>query len=177
MICNFQTYWELSGKAVTSENFLHVDILKNRILELEKQLSEKNTIIDFLTKQLVANSHDISKSKCSHNIMERNRINKDKNNDSLHEEKGIEDLSNKVVVIGDSMLNNINCRGLSKSKEVDVLNFPGATSSDILTKIDGVLNKKSASLIVHFGTNDLTNDKNLLSNVKRLLTRHLPIQF
>ena len=36
-----------SGKAVRSESFLYVDILKNRILELEKQLSEKNTIIDF----------------------------------------------------------------------------------------------------------------------------------
>ena len=129
----------VSGKAVTSENFLHVDILKNRILELEKQLSEKNTIIDFLTKQLVANSHDISKSQCSHNIIDRNRINKDKNNDSLHEEKGIEDLSNKVVITGDSMLNN--SRGLSKSKEVDVLNFPGATSSDVLTKIDDVWTK------------------------------------
>ena len=161
----------VSGKAVTSASFLHADILKNRILELEKQLSEKNTIIDFLTKQLVANSHDISKSKCSHNIMERNRINKDENNDSLHEEKGIEDLSNKVVVIGDPMLNNINSRGLSKSKELDVLNFPGATSSDILTKIDDMLNKKSASLIVHFGTNDLTHNKNLLSNVKKIVNK------
>ena len=64
----------VTGKAVTSESFLHVDILKSRILELEKQLSEKNTITDFLTKQLVANSQDISKSKCSHNIIERNRI-------------------------------------------------------------------------------------------------------
>ena len=36
-----------SRKAVRSESFLYVDILKNRILELEKQLSEKNTIIDF----------------------------------------------------------------------------------------------------------------------------------
>ena len=151
----------VSGKAVTSESFLHVDILKNRILELEKQLSEKNTIIDFLTKQLVANSHDISKSQCSHNIIDRNRINKDKNNDSLHEEKGIEDLSNKVVITGDSMLNN--SRGLSKSKEVDVLNFPGATSSDVLTKIDDVLNKKPASLLVYVGTNDLTSDINLSS--------------
>ena len=79
----------ISGKAVTSESFLDVDILKNRILELEKQLSGKNTIIDSLTKQLVANSHDISKNKCSHNIIEKNRINKDKNNNSLHEEKGI----------------------------------------------------------------------------------------
>ena len=79
----------ISGKAVTSESFLDVDILKNRILELEKQLSEKNTIIDSLTKQLVANSQDISKNKCSHNIIEKNRINKDKNNNSVHEEKGI----------------------------------------------------------------------------------------
>ena len=36
-----------SGKGVTSESFLYVHILKNRILELEKQLSVKNTIIDF----------------------------------------------------------------------------------------------------------------------------------
>ena len=79
---------------------------------MEKQLSEKNTIYDFLTKQLFANSHDISKSKCSHNIIERYRINKHKNNDSLHKEKGIEDLANKVVIIGDSILNNINSHGL-----------------------------------------------------------------
>ena len=51
--------------------------------------------------------------------------------------------------------------------------------TDVLTKIDDVLNKKPAPLIVHDGTNDLTNDINLLSNLKRLsvkLTRHLPIQ-
>ena len=161
----------VSGKAVTSENFLHVDILKNRILELEKQLSEKNTIIDFLTKQLIADSHDISKSKCSHNLIDRNRINNDKNNDSLHEEKGIEDLSNKVVIIGDSMLNNINSRGLFKSKEVNVLNFPGTTSSDVLTKTDDVLNKKTASLIVHVDINDLANDINLLSNLKKIVNK------
>ena len=62
----------VSGKAVTSESFLYIDILKNRILELKKQLSEKNTIIDFLTTQLVAKSQDTSKSKCSHDIIQRN---------------------------------------------------------------------------------------------------------
>ena len=61
--------------------------------------------------------------KIYRNIIEKNRINKDKNNDSLHEEKGIEDLLNKLVIIGDSMLNNINSRGLSKPKEVDALNL------------------------------------------------------
>ena len=54
--------------------------------------------------------------------------------------KSIEDLLNETVAIDDSMLHSINSRGLSKSKEVDVLNFPGATSSGVLTKIDDVLN-------------------------------------
>ena len=61
--------YNVIGKAVTSESFLYVDILKNRILEFEKQLSEKNTILDFLTTQLVANYQDVSKINCSHNII------------------------------------------------------------------------------------------------------------
>ena len=65
-------------------------------------------------------------------------------------------------------MNNINSRGLSKSKEVDVLNFPGAISTNFLTKIDDVLKKKPASLIVQVGTNDLTKNINRLSNVKKI---------
>ena len=75
---------------------------------------------------------------------------------------------------------SINNWGLSKSKEVDVLNFPGATSADVLTKIDDLVKKKPTSLIAHVGKNDLTNDINLLSNVKKILIklpRHLPTHF
>ena len=115
---------------------------------MEKQ-PEKNTIIDFLNTQLVASSQDISKSKCNHNIIGRNRINKDKIMTPYMKKKAL-----KIF-----MLNNINSRGLSKSKEVDVLNFPGASSSDILTKID------------HVGTNDLTSDMNLLSNIKKIVNK------
>ena len=144
---------------------------------MEKQLFEKNRIIGILATQLIVNSQDISKKKkkkkkkkkSRHNIIERNRINKDKNNDSLHEEKGIKGLSNNKVIIGDFMLNNINSR--NKLKEVDVLNFPDATSSDVLTKIEYVLNKKPTSLIVYVGTNDLTNDVNLLLNVKKIVNK------
>ena len=69
------------------------------------------------------------------------------------------------------MLNNSNNLGLSKTKKVDVLNFPGATSTDILTKIDNVLDKKLESIIIHAGTNDLTDDLNLLSNVKKIVSK------
>ena len=68
------------------------------------------------------------------------------------------------------MLNNINGKGLSKSKKVDVLNIPGATSGDIVDKIDDVLKGKPESLIAHVGKNDLIRNVNLLSNVKKLKT-------
>ena len=55
----------------------------------------------------------------------------------------------EVIIIGDSMLSNFNSRGLSKSKKVDVLNFPGVTSNSLIGKIDDVLNQKPESLIFH----------------------------
>ena len=54
---------------------------------------------------------------------------------------------------------------------MDVLIFPGATRAYVLTKIDDVLNKRLTSLIVHVGTNDLTNDINLLSNIKKIVNK------
>ena len=90
---------------------------------------------------------------------------------SLQDEKGIEDLLNKVVIIGDSTLRNIDSCGLSKFKEVNVSNFPGATSADVLKKTDDVLNIKPTSLFVHVGTNDLKNDINLLSNLKKIVNK------
>ena len=69
------------------------------------------------------------------------------------------------------MLNNINGKGLSKSTNVDDLNIPGATSGDIADKIDDVLEGKPESLIVHIGTNDLTNNVNLLSNAKKIVNK------
>ena len=65
---------------------------------------------------------------CNHNNNHETKINKDKYNGTQLEK---EDSSNKVVILGDSILNNINNSGLSKMKKVDVLNFPGATSTDI----------------------------------------------
>ena len=66
------------------------------------------------------------------------------------------------------MLNNINSRGLSKSKKVSVRNFPGATSEDILAEVEDALKTHPDTLIVHAGTNDLTKNINTLRSVKKL---------
>ena len=68
------------------------------------------------------------------------------------------------------MLNNINSWGLSKSEKVEVLNFPGATSNNIVRKTDDGLHQKPELLVAHVGTNDLTNEINLLKN-KKIVTK------
>ena len=69
------------------------------------------------------------------------------------------------------MLHNVNSRGLSKSKKVEAINFPGATSTDIVEKIDDILEHHPKFLVVHVATNDLTNDVNLLNNVKKIVNK------
>ena len=95
-------------------------------------------------------------------------------------EKSSDDRTTNVIIIGDSMLNNVNSRGLSNQKcgaiklkllKVELLNFPGVTSTDVVNKVDDILVDKPQSLIVHVGTNDLTNDVNLLNNVKKIVSR------
>ena len=75
--------------------------------------------------------------------------------------KSSDDRTKNVIIIGDSMLNNVNSHGLLKSKKVEVLSFPGATSTDIVNKMVDILKGKTQSLIVHVDTNDLTNYVNL----------------
>ena len=89
---------------------------------------------------------------------------KNSNNEEKQEKK-------KIVVTGDSMLNGVNEKGLSKSRNVKVKNYPGATSEDILDKVDDLLKVKPYCLLVHVGTNDVMNNKNLLNSVKKWSTK------
>ena len=72
---------------------------------------------------------------------------------------------------GDSVLHGVNKKGLSKSHNVKVKNYPGEISKDILNRIDGLLKVKPDCLLVHVGTNDLTNNVNLLNSVKKMIKK------
>ena len=56
-----------------------------------------------------------------------------------------------------------------KNHSVKVNNIPGGTSDAILDELDDLLKNKSDSLLVHAGTNNITNGKNLLNNVKKIV--------
>ena len=76
-----------------------------------------------------------------------------------------------VVVNGDSMRNGVDEKGLSKSHNVKVKNYPGATSEDILDKIDDLLKVKPDCLLVHARTYDLMNNVNLQNSVKKMVKK------
>ena len=149
---------------------LFVELLKSRVSTLEKQLAEKDAIIDFLLNQKVQNEIDNTTfiSKVSNFDIQRDKKPTNSNNKNSNDEK---QEKKKIVVTGDSILNGVNEKGLSKSRNVKVKNYPGVASEDILDKIDDLLKVKPDCLLVHVGTNDLTNNVNLLNSVKKMVNK------
>ena len=76
------------------------------------------------------------------------------------------------------LLNGINEKGLSKKHNVKIVNKPGATSERLLLEdLDNLIKYQPESVIIHAGTNDLTNGINMLNNAKKIvkeLTTKLP---
>ena len=69
------------------------------------------------------------------------------------------------------MVNDISEKGLSVNLKVKIVNFPGGTSEKILEKLDDIIKEQPDDLIVHVGTIDLTNNINLLTNVKKIFNK------
>ena len=147
--------------------------MKNRISELEPQIIEKDAVINFLSNQLVnknlSGNCSVNKTVNDHNNSFQERVdNIVSNNVPLVQHDYNKKEKSNAIIIGDSMLNNINSRGLSSSNKVSVSNFPGATSEDILDEIEDTLKTHPDTLIVYAGINDLTKNINTLRSVKKL---------
>ena len=66
-----------------------------------------------------------------------------------------------VVILGDSIVKNVNGRQLSKSlsnEKVSVKSFPGATTKQMSTYVKPTLEEKPDTIILHMGTNDLRSE-------------------
>ena len=74
-----------------------------------------------------------------------------------------------MVITGDSVLNGIHEKGMSKNHRVKVNNFPGGTSATILENKDQLVKNKPKCLFVHVGANDLANRTNLRNQAKKLV--------
>ena len=69
------------------------------------------------------------------------------------------------------MVNGISEKGINVNHQVKIVNFPGGTSKKILEKLDVIIKEKPDDVIVHVGTNDITNNVNLLTNVNKIFNK------
>ena len=61
---------------------------------------------------------------------------------------------------------------LSKRHNVKIVNKPGATSNRLLLEdLDNLVKYQLESVIIHVGTNDLTNGINILNNAKKIFKK------
>ena len=75
----------------------------------------------------------------------------------------------KIVIIGYSMLRYQRLKFLSKNNNfVNVRFHPGATREDIGDFFKLVIRKKLDAVIIHAGTNDLTNGTNTMKHVRKI---------
>ena len=76
----------------------------------------------------------------------------------------------RVVIIGDSMVNNIQENGLNKHHDVQIKRHGGATTLDVKDFIKPIVRRKPDLIIIHAGTNDLTNEKiNTAENLTEII--------
>ena len=134
-------------------------------------------MIDFLVKHQMSSIATYSNINCDNKILNNESAevvkNKALSNDSIG--KGAR---KKVIILGNSVLNGINEKGLSKKHNVKIVNKPGTTSKQLLLDdLDNLIKYQPESVIIHAGTNDSTNGINLLNNGKKIvkeLTTKLP---
>ena len=69
------------------------------------------------------------------------------------------------------MANGISEKGFSVNHEVKIMNFACGTSEKTLAKLDDIIKKQPVNPVVHVRTNDLTNNVNLLTNVKKIFNK------
>ena len=66
------------------------------------------------------------------------------------------------------MVNGISEKGLSVNYKVKTVNLPGSTTEKTLEKLDDIIKEKPEDLISDAGTNDITNNVNLSTNIKKI---------
>ena len=131
---------------------------------LLKQESQTNNNTNSVNKTVPENDE----------ILEIERGNSSPNSNSKQKRETQTEPSSKkkeIVLTVDFMVNGISEKGLSVNHKVKIVNFPGDTSERILQKLDDIIKEQPDDLIVHVGTNDLTNNVNLLTRLKKIFNK------
>ena len=67
------------------------------------------------------------------------------------------------------MIKYINAQEISRSSSVKIRSHPGATTEDLIDYVKPTARKKPKMMIIHSGTNDITNKVNTLQKIRKVI--------
>lgn len=152
------------------------DMLQKQLIEVRQNLQEKYRANLLVAKEneknLVTNGSENEQKPDAYENIQEQRIEEEKQplQQSTDQEKiQQENKSQKrIEIVGDSMLNAIEERGLGKHNQIKLNKHPGASSLDMIDHIKPVLRRNPDHIILHVGTNDITKNINLLYHAKEI---------
>ena len=103
------------------------------------------------------------------NVTARKHNDKRSQSEDKDEVRGNKTPKKDIVIIGDSMIKYVNGREISRSSSVKVRNHLGATTEDVIDYVRPTARKKPKMMVIHSGTNDLTNKVNTLQKIRKVI--------
>ena len=165
----------LKEKAKRKQNIIQSILDQNAEL-LKLNNSYGNNIISQYVEN-VSRNNEKKQKKSSRQLLEkldlkpsqRKDLQDNKENKKHSQVKWKKEEKKNICIVGDSMLKNITGSGLSKDHTVKIRPHPGATTVDMIDYIKPELRHKPDIVILHCGTNDITNDVNTVKKIKKLV--------
>ena len=169
-----------------TENLLLREEIKNKQKKIEAILNQNNELLKFShyfdqnrmekkdggykIKEHKEKGND-SKPGVNQQITRANKIPRKNNN--LATINNIRQLptkkKKKIFIVCDSMIKNITGTGISRDHTVKIKHHPGTTSIDMCDYINPELRHQPDVIILHCGTNDISNEMNALKKLNKLL--------
>ena len=144
-------------------------LLNNAISNNKSIEKDDNKVVQSIDKS----ANDVNKSiKNNGKRDNKNNDNRENKHDNISDINNTSSNNNKTYIelIGDSHLNAINERGLSKmDRKVNIRRWSGGGTEDMINLVKSAIRNKPEEIINHAGSNDLTNDVNPLNNIKKIV--------
>ena len=158
----------------SKNNIIHKLLDQTNDEEKEKWIPHQN---DINTKSDIADNKSDEKDSfnSTKQIKEHAERNKANNLPNSTESRDVKPKTTKrkkirVEILGDFMLNGVQEKGLNKNADINIRirKHHGASLTD-MDHIRPSLRKEADQIIIHAGTNDLTNNHNYVNNVNKIL--------
>ena len=103
------------------------------------------------------------------NVTARKQNDKRSQNEDQDEVRDSKIPKKDIVIFGDSMIKYMNGREISRSSLVKIRSHLGATSEDLIDYVRPTARKNPKMMVIHSGTNDITNKVNTLQKIRKVI--------